>query len=45
VGSAREAVLPGKAAGAEPRPSGSVHVNVLLNFSDELRRRVPIGKP
>jgi dipeptidyl aminopeptidase/acylaminoacyl peptidase len=41
----RAAVFPGKAAGAEPKPSGSAHVNVLLNFSDELRRRVPVGKP
>jgi serine/threonine-protein kinase len=40
----RAAVFPGKAVTAEP-PAGSVHVNVLLNFSDELRRRVPIGKP
>jgi serine/threonine-protein kinase len=41
----RVAVFPGKAAGAEPGQSGPVHVTVLLNFSDELRRRVPAGKP
>jgi hypothetical protein len=38
-------VFPGKAAGAEPTPRESVHVNVLLNFSDELRRRIPVIKP
>jgi hypothetical protein len=33
-----------------PRPEatreqkGSVHVTLLLNFFDELRRRVPVGK-
>jgi hypothetical protein len=25
------------------KTSGSVHVTVLLNFFDELRRRVPVG--
>jgi serine/threonine-protein kinase len=41
----RAAVFEGKAVSAESTPSESVHVNVLLNFSDDLRRRVPIGKP
>jgi serine/threonine-protein kinase len=29
---------------ASGEQKGSVHINVLLNFSDELRRRVPVGK-
>jgi Tol biopolymer transport system component len=38
----RFAVIPRPDATAEPK--GSVHVTVLLNFFDELRRRVPAGK-
>jgi serine/threonine-protein kinase len=38
----RFAVIPRPDATAEPK--GSVHVTVLLNFFDELRRRVPVGK-
>ena len=40
----------GKRFAVFPRPDtageqkGSVHVTVLLNFFDELRRRVPVGK-
>jgi hypothetical protein len=40
----------GKRFAVFPRPDatgeqkGSVHVTVLLNFFDELRRRVPTGK-
>jgi hypothetical protein len=29
---------------ATGEPKVSVHVTVLLNFFDELRRRVPVGK-
>jgi hypothetical protein len=39
----RVAMLPAAAAGAE-EPT-SMHVTVLLNFVDELRHRVPPGKP
>jgi hypothetical protein len=38
----RFAVIPRPDATAEQK--GSVHVTVLLNFFDELRRRVPVGK-
>jgi Tol biopolymer transport system component len=38
----RFAVIPRSEATAEQK--GSVHVTVLLNFFDELRRRVPAGK-
>jgi len=38
----RFAVIPRPEATGEPK--GSVHVTVLLNFFDELRRRVPAGK-
>jgi serine/threonine-protein kinase len=38
----RFAVVPRPDARAELK--GSVHVTVLLNFFDELRRRVPVGK-
>jgi dipeptidyl aminopeptidase/acylaminoacyl peptidase len=38
----RFAVIPKPEATAEQK--GSVHVTVLLNFFDELRRRVPAGK-
>jgi hypothetical protein len=37
----------GKRFAVFPRPQagqGSVHVTVLLNFFDELRRKVPVGK-
>jgi hypothetical protein len=37
----RFAVFPRPDATGEPK--GSVHVTVLLNFFDELRRRVPAG--
>jgi hypothetical protein len=37
----RFAVFPRSEATAEQK--GSVHVTVLLNFFDELRRRVPAG--
>ena len=39
----RVAIFPAETAGVKPE-SGSVHVEVLLNFFDELRRRVPVGK-
>jgi serine/threonine-protein kinase len=38
----RFAVFPRPGATSEPK--GSVHATVLLNFFDELRRRVPLGK-
>jgi hypothetical protein len=38
----RFAVFPKPEATGEQK--GSVHVTVLLNFFDELRRRVPAGK-
>jgi hypothetical protein len=38
----RFAVFPRPEATGEQK--GSVHVTVLLNFFDELRRRVPAGK-
>jgi serine/threonine-protein kinase len=38
----RFAVFPRPEPAGEPK--GSVHVTVLLNFFDELRRRVPVGK-
>ena len=38
----RFAVFPRPDANGERK--GSVHVTVLLNFFDELRRRVPVGK-
>jgi Tol biopolymer transport system component len=41
-GGKRFAVLPRPEATGEQK--GSVHVTVLLNFFDELRRRVPAGK-
>jgi hypothetical protein len=37
----RFAVFPGPRAGEQ---KGSVHVTVLLNFLDELRRRAPVTK-
>ena len=39
----RVAMFPAETADAVPE-SGSIHVTVLLNFFDELRRRVPVGK-
>ena len=39
----RVAIFPAETTGA-PSASGSVHVDVLLNFFDGLRRRVPVGK-
>jgi hypothetical protein len=41
-GAGRFAVFPRPDATGEQK--GSVHVTVLLNFFDELRRRVPAGK-
>jgi hypothetical protein len=38
----RFAVIPRAESTGEQK--GSVHVTVLLNFFDELRRRVPTGK-
>jgi hypothetical protein len=38
----RFAVFPRQGAAGEQK--GSVHVTVLLNFFDELRRRLPAGK-
>ena len=39
----RFVILPAESAPSEP-DKGSAHVNVLLNFFDELRRRVPVTK-
>ena len=39
----RAAMFPDETATAKPE-SGSVHVTMLLNFADELRRRAPVGK-
>ena len=38
----RFALLPGSES--TPEDKGSLHVTFLLNFFDELRRRVPAGK-
>ena len=40
----RVALLPAQTTSPTVPESSSVHVTVLLNFFDELRRRVPVGK-